>query len=108
MTETINLDELEKRVGEKFTQAWKDCPQRMILGEAFNPDHWSDNLSDEWAGVTTEPEPVPQLPREQWVTYPNRRAIALTICETWIDKGWDLSDPTFMFCYLYGGRERIA
>lgn len=94
---TIDLAALEERVMRKHLAT--------IAGTEFDPTTWPTTPPP----ATDTPAPdVPQFPREQWVTYPNKRAVILTWCEVWLDHGFDATDPTYLFLLSVGGRERIA
>lgn len=95
------LQDLERRVTEKLIAA----------NQAAHPE-WA-NLPDPmevWAKAPLEempplPEGWPQYPREQWVTYPARRAHALILADNAIDHGY-LAEAGWLV--QYAGKERIA
>lgn len=111
-----DLDELDRRVTERFidkTRSEWDLPETPTLD-------WSD-----WLGPATPPagqtieistvgQPLPpplQFPRPQWITYPNRRVVALIICDRALDMWDDLTAEQraqIAFLIDHGGRERIA
>jgi hypothetical protein len=68
--------------------------------------------STDWAEAVNKPLPpgTMQFPREQWLSYPNRRAHALVLANRLLDFE-DLTDEqwhTLGMLMLYGGKERIA
>lgn len=93
-----DLAALEERVRQKYLDAvGADNP-------AFAAFDWSA-----WLAEVTVLEPLPPgtppFPREQWVTWPNRRTIGLLIADHAIDRGL-LSEAGFLLAYA--GRERVA
>ena len=95
-----DLDGLERRVCEKWIGV---AAERM-------PD-WAvpeiDFDRQSWTPPPDTPEPVMQFPREQWLTYPAKRTIALLLCDRLL--GMDLDDGAWtQVCYLmrYGGKVR--
>lgn len=100
------LDELERRVGEKWARAVADRmnPQWQIL----DTSSWMLPLPPD--GDATKDPLLPQFPREQWASYPNKRMVALLACDRMLDFD-DLSDEQWMtLCLLmqYGGKTRIS
>ena len=91
------LDDLERRVGEKF----------MAAAVELTPE-WPHNVEmGTWQPMAA---PALQLPREQWVIYPSRRMVALLIIDRMLDFD-SLTDEQWgqvAFLYQYGGRERVA
>ncbi len=128
-TNKFDLDDLEKRVGgryaEKMAALWT-LPDGEFSTVEFGAD-WTEHLkpvADQ--GRTIEistvgqplpppiiplPTPVMQFPREQWITYPQKRTISLLIADRMIDL-WDTvaieQQAQVGYLVLYGGRERIA
>lgn len=96
------LDDMEQRVTEKFAAAAfaRIDPQwKLDVGEWTFPDFEFEPL----------PPGTPQFPREQWVTYPNRRMVTLTLIDRALDL--ELTDEQWTqltFLMGFGGRERIA
>lgn len=97
-----DLIELEKRV----TRRWQEAA-------AARTPQWPDvELSTDWAEAMQKPLPpgTMQFPREQWVSYPNRRTIVLILADRLLDfeeltaEQWH----TLNFLMLYGGKARIA
>ena len=75
------LDELEQRVSTKFAAA---LAERVL---PFDTSAWLD----EDMSITIDFKKIPpgtpqfQFPREQWISYPNRRAVVLTILDRLLD-----------------------
>lgn len=98
------LEELERRVGEKWVAA----------AAARTPD-WpvpAVEWSDDWKEAMKKPLPpgTLQFPREQWASYPNQRTVALLIADRLLDFD-ELTDEQWMQLGLlmqYGGKTRIA
>jgi hypothetical protein len=98
----VDLDVLERRVGEKWVAAAARMP-RWELPE-FDMSAWDEAMK------TPLPPDVPQFPREQWASYPNRRRVALMIADRLLDFD-ELSDEqwvTLCMVMQYGGKTRIA
>lgn len=102
------LGQLERRVTEKFaaaaaarTSLWSELP-------AFDITEWFDSLDD--TGAVAVPDDWPQFPREQWVSYPNKRTAALLLAERLLDAEHLTDRQWTTLCLLmsYGGKERIA
>ncbi|MCV7004581.1 hypothetical protein [Mycobacterium gordonae] len=99
------LDELEQRVGEKFAveAAKRVDPQWMLdIGQ------WT--IGGHPDALVPNPGDIPQFPREQWVTYPNKRTMCLLILDRLLDFD-NLDDEQWMQAaalMTFGGRERIA
>ncbi len=93
---------------ERVTRRWQEAVA------ARNPQ-WPTpdvELSTDWAEAMQKPLPpgTMQFPREQWVSYPNRRTIVLVLADRLLDFE-ELTDEqwhTLNFLMLYGGKERIA
>lgn len=103
-------DVLEERVWEKFAAEAKrrgaiwDLPDDEVAGWA----PLRDALKPDPAAPPIPPEK--QFPREQWITWPNRRRIALLLCERALDGPEPLDDQRWWqvsFLMQYGGKERI-
>lgn len=110
MTKTsFDLDELERRVAEKYDAAWQKHAELWPLPDGpFDITEWTTKAIDQSNRLgAINPPPQHQFPRERWATQPARRTVALIICESWIDRGWDITDPTFLMVYVYGGRIRL-
>lgn len=101
-----DLAALEERVGAKWaaaalarTQIWP-----AVDLDAFSIDTWLVNPGP------IEP-PQLQFPREQWVSYPTRRMVALTVCDRLLDKVDELTDEqwvTLCWALQYAGKSRVA
>lgn len=95
------LGQLERRVGEKWAAA---AAARFPADvDPFDPSDW---LGDE-----PHAEPVMQFPREQWVSYPNKRTAALIVADNMLNNADDLTDMQWtLLCriMLYGGKTRIV
>lgn len=109
-----DLDALEASVAERYLAAMADKMPTVDFSE------WLDDIVP-WAEWTKRPLPCDppihagfefppfptdfQFPREKWITYRNRRAVALTLASALLshnmlfEAGWLL---------MYGGRERVA
>lgn len=104
---TDALDELERRVGEKWVAAaaarmpqW-DVPEFDVDWEAwFGTLDTAGALPDDW----------PQFPREQWARYPAKRTVVLLIADRMLDFDELTDDQWIELCWLmqYGGKTRIA
>lgn len=99
----VDLAAIEERVMRKHLAAVAD----KVPVVDFDPTSWLAGL-DQTSAPAPLADVVPQFPRERWITYPNRRAVILTLCEVWLDKAFDPTDPIYLFLLTYGGRERIA
>lgn len=100
-----DLDALERRVTEK----WATAAASRIPADVFDPSGWLDGV-DMSAWRRNLPPSAPQFPREQWVSYPNKRTVALLIADRLLDFD-ELSDEqwaTLNVVMLYGGKTRIA
>lgn len=98
---TEPLEELETRVTARYIE-------KCNIGWQL-PDVEPLDTSDWYMGPL--PDDVPQFPREQWITYPNRRHYALLIADRMLDFWDDLDEPQrtqLAFLLGCGGRERIA
>ncbi|WP_330253112.1 hypothetical protein OG874_00405 [Nocardia sp. NBC_00565] len=96
------LTELEQRVTAKLYAAlpqWELPPDPLQDPAEF----WRRAVEE--ADVPPLPDDWPQFPREQWITYPARRAYALLLADNAIDHGY-LSEAGFLV--QYGGKERIS
>jgi hypothetical protein len=98
----VDLAELERRVTTRYlelTQTDWELPEID-----FDMSDWVDVMK-------LPPGTPPQFPREQWITYPNRRRVVLMIIERSLDI-WDTltDEQRFQVAFLLGngGRERIA
>jgi hypothetical protein len=110
------LEDLERRVRARYAELVSDTvpdhvfnPEEWLLGE----NHYSVKLFGESFDVAKVPaaQQVPQFPREQWITYPHRRAAILTIVDRSLDLWGSLTQEQrwqINFLLAYGGRERIA
>lgn len=117
MSATDALLELENQVNDRFLEK---ITERLPL-TPFDPTAWLTGI--EFGPVIDGPVLGPiiegnpytsadprQFPREQWVVYPNRRAIALSIVaralelETITDDQW----AQIAFLMAFGGKERIV
>ena len=98
------LTALEQRVGEKWvTVASARTPQWELPDDPFDFSEW----------VTNDPGPihVPQLPREQWASYPAKRTVTLLLCDKLLDKADELTDEQWLMLCLamqYGGKTRLS
>jgi hypothetical protein len=108
----VDLDVLERRVVEKWVAAAARMP-RWELPE-FDMSAWElpefDMSAWDEAMKTPLPPGTPQFPREQWASYPNRRRVALMICDRLLDFD-ELTDEqwvTLCMVMQYGGKTRIA
>lgn len=103
MSTAEDLDALERRVGEKWMTA---VAARMPHCDF--PDNPFD--STDWLAVASPmPSGVPQFPREQWVSYPDMRTVALLIVDRMLDL--DLTDEQWtQVCFVmqYGGKTRVV
>lgn len=97
-----DLEKLERRVTEKWAVAAAErAPLWPLPDIPFNLDDWAVNsvpLPPDW----------PQFPREQWLVYPHKRMVTLTICDVALDRY--LSEEEWIHvCLLmmYGGKERV-
>lgn len=98
------LIELEQQV----TQRWLEAVAARTPQWPMPDMDWSTD----WAEAVNKPLPpgTMQFPREQWLSYPNRRAHALILANRLLDFE-DLTDEqwhTLGMLMLYGGKERIA
>ena len=96
------LADLEERVTAKFLAAAAGRTPE------FDTSAWDIDMS-QWQPSEPLPPDTPQFPRQQWVVYPTRRAVVLTIIDRALDL--DLTDEQWSqacFLFWYGGRERIA
>lgn len=97
----VQLNELEHRVGEKW--ATVATARLTPLPGPFDFTDWTD-----WA-TEAAPTDVPQFPREQWASYPTKRATTLLLCDRLLDM--DLTDEQWLnVCFLmqYGGKTRLS
>jgi hypothetical protein len=103
MAPADDLPAIEDRVARKWAAA---AAKRM---DGFDPQ-WKLDVGS-WVLPDAElPADVPQFPREQWVSYPMKRTLALLLCERVLDSG-ELSDEQWMWlCAVmqYGGKTRVA
>lgn len=103
MSTVEDLDALERRVSEKWIAA---AAARMPQWDL--PDNPFD--STEWLGdVSAIPSDVPQFPREQWASYPNRRTVTLLTVDRMLDL--EMTDEQWMqvsFLMQYGGKTRLS
>ena len=94
-----DLAALELRVADKFLAYASNRQSEWDLPD-FDID-W-----DSWENLPELPPDTPQFPRQQWFTYPNRRAISLILVDRMMDfdeltdEQW--ADVTFLM--MYGGR----
>lgn len=100
-------EDLEQRVTARYLDL-----VRPTIVDATEFD-WSEAFfKSGTTGLWAIPEPdLPQFPREQWVTYPNRRAVTLVLVDRMLDLWDELTDmqKTHVAMLLTcGGRERIA
>lgn len=101
------LEDLEQRVTAKFAAK----AAGRIDPSVFDPTTWSDVV--DWTNGGGEQPQVPiehQFSREHYVTYPNRRVIALALIDRALDHD-EISEETWFqiaFLMFHGGRERIA
>lgn len=120
MSATDALAELENQVSDRFLEK---VTERLPL-TPFDPTAWLTGIEfgpvidgpacgpiiEGHPSSSVDPRHQLQFPREQWVVYPNRRAIALSIVaralelETITDDQW----AQIAFLMAYGGKERIA
>lgn len=99
-----HLIELEERVTRRWQEAVAARTPQWPMPDV--------ELSTDWAEAMKTPLPpgTMQFPREQWVSYPNRRAQVLILADRLLDFD-ELTDEqwhTLCFLMLYGGKERIA
>ena len=99
-----HLIELEERV----TRRWLEAVEARTPQWPIPDPEWSTD----WREAMNKPLPLGtmQFPREQWVSYPNRRATALLLADRLLDFE-DLTDEqwhTLGMLMLYGGKVRIA
>lgn len=89
----VDLAGLEQRVTEKLLAALP----KLDLPDDLPPLDFSrvSSLATDW----------PQYPRAQWIVWPVRRAVALTLADRLIDFG-RLSEASFLI--EHGGKERIS
>jgi hypothetical protein len=101
----IDLDELEKRVTEKWVaKASERVSEWAGLDVPFDASLWLQTAP----GSPLTP-PTFQFPREQWISYPAKRTYTLLILDRLLD--FDLTDEQWaQACFLmhYGGKERVA
>ncbi|AID58933.1 hypothetical protein PBI_GAIA_114 [Mycobacterium phage Gaia] len=98
------VEQLEQRVARKWAQA--AYARGAFDASSFDAGEWFDT-NIQWGG---EGPDVPQFPREQWASYPAKRALVLTMLDRALDSE-DVSDELWMtICYAmwYGGKTRIA
>lgn len=100
-----HLIELEGRVTRKWQEAVAARTPQWPMPEV--DIDWSA-----WRDAAKKPLPpgTMQFPREQWVSYPNRRTTVLILADRLLDFE-ELTDEqwhTLNFLMLYGGKERIA
>jgi hypothetical protein len=103
-----DLEELERRVAEKWAAAAAARIGVYSPGFSFDVAGWFDSLAD--SGEVSMPDDWPQFPREQWVSYPNKRTAALLLADRLLDFD-ELDDEQWStLCLLmhYGGKTRIA
>jgi hypothetical protein len=101
------LDELEQRVGERFARAAAARTQIPTASASFDVASWFDGLAD--TGEVALPEDWPQFPREQWVSYPNKRTAVLLLADNLMNH--DLTDEqwsTLCLLMYYGGKTRLT
>jgi hypothetical protein len=97
---------LEASVTERWAKLAAERAPEWPLPDFGGVDGLGDMMA-EWSAVTP---PAPQFPREQWVSHPTKRALALLLadrlmdCDTLTDGQW----MTVCHLVLYGGKERIA
>lgn len=104
MTTTESLDELESRVTAKWAAAAADRIQGF--SDIFDPSAWN-TVVDMGADA---PSPTMQFPREQWVSYPAKRTVALILADRMLDLD-SITDEQWMqvsFIVQYAGKERVA
>jgi hypothetical protein len=97
------LQQLERRVGAKWVAAAAArTPEWAVPEAAFDMSAWTD--------MAPLPPGTPQFPREQWVSYPNRRAVALLLADRLLDFDELTDEQWTQVCMVmqYGGRERVA
>jgi len=97
-----DLDELERRVTEKFAAK---CAE-LVPADPFDPSPFDPAC---WSSSVDFGQPAVQFPREQWVTYPHRRMLALMTADRVLD--FELTEEQWMqagMLVAFGGRERIA
>jgi hypothetical protein len=97
------LDEIERRVGEKWIAA-----ASARIPDNFDVSQWAD-MVDTDDGQRARPPRVAQFPREQWASYPAKRRLVLNAVERMLDT--ELTDENWArVCLLmqYGGKTRIS
>lgn len=103
----VDLDVLERCICEKWVAAAAARAPMWPMPEDpldFDMSAWDEAMK------TPLPPDVPQFPREQWASYPNRRRVALMIADRLLDFD-ELSDEqwvTLCMVMQYGGKTRIA
>jgi hypothetical protein len=103
------LDDLEQRVGQKFAEAAASRVQLPTAKATFDVVSWLAGLDT--SGSVALPDDWPQFPREQWVSYPNKRTAALLFAEHLLDRADELTDEQWSsLCLLmhYGGKTRVS
>lgn len=100
------LEELERRVGEKWGAAVAArTPTWPVPDVQFDISTWADVAR---IGVPAE---APQFPREQFASYPAARTVALILADRLLDDAPDLTEEqwvTLNAVMLYGGKTRLA
>jgi len=117
MSTTDALAQLENQVTEKFIEKITERlpltpfdPTGWLTGIEFGPIIDGPVLGPVIEDPLSSTRPSGQFPREQWVVYPNRRAIALSIVgralelEAITDDQW----AQIAFLMAYGGKERLT
>jgi hypothetical protein len=93
---------LEASVTERWAKLAAERAPEWPLPDFGGVDGLGDMMA-EWSAVTP---PAPQFPREQWVSHPTKRALALLLadrlmdCDTLTDGQW----MTVCRLVLYGGK----
>ncbi|CAN5143809.1 hypothetical protein BH11ACT6_BH11ACT6_34570 [soil metagenome] len=113
------LDQLEQRVTERYMAAAAErdrLPDSPFSTLEFDSSEWWFS-SRHLLGVAPDGPlleianagpPTLQFPRQQWITYPNRRAVSLVIVDRALDQADTLTDDQWYqltFLMFYGGRE---
>lgn len=103
-----DLEALEANVTERFVAAVAaQVPQLDLSAWLVDEVPWSDWMKRPLPCDSPLPIPTPELqfPAPRWVTWPQRRAVALTVASACLshdmltEAGWLL---------MYGGREQVA
>lgn len=101
-----HLVELEQRVTEKFAaKAGERMPETDF---GFDIESWGVGV-DAWElDIPLDPN-IPQFPREQWLSYPAQRTVALILCDRMLDLELDEAQWA-QLCFLmqFGGKVRVV